>query len=240
MDLTVAVVIVAALATLVGAAIQGSIGFGMNLVTVPVLALLVPESLPAAVIVLGIPVSITMLRHELSDLDRAGLGWVILGRVPGTLLGAWIVATVATSTLQVVVGVIILAVVAASGLAPPVPVRPSTQAITGAVSGVTGTAGGIGGPPLALLYQHSTGSTIRATLAASFLIGTALSLGALGASGSVTGAQLGLGAGLAPLVVVGVIIGRRSHALLDRGWMRPAVLAFAAVSATVVVADGLV
>jgi uncharacterized protein len=59
-------------ATLVGATIQGSIGFGMNLVTVPVLALVLPESLPVAVIVLGIPVSITMLRHEWSALDRTG------------------------------------------------------------------------------------------------------------------------------------------------------------------------
>jgi uncharacterized membrane protein YfcA len=59
-------------------------------------------------------------------------------------------------------------------------------------------------------------------------------------SGSVTVAQVGLGAGLAPLVVIGVVIGRRSHALLDRGWMRPAVLGFAAVSALVVIADALI
>src|SRR5690606_23216691 len=46
MELTLLDVALAALATLVGAAVQGAIGFGMNLVTVPVLALLVPEALP--------------------------------------------------------------------------------------------------------------------------------------------------------------------------------------------------
>ncbi|MFP3906288.1 MAG: sulfite exporter TauE/SafE family protein [Acidimicrobiales bacterium] len=240
MELTLVAVVAAAIATLVGATIQGSIGFGMNLVTVPVLALVLPETLPAAVIVLGIPVSITMLRHEWASLDRTGLGWIIGGRLPGTALGAWIVATVATSTLQAVIGSMILLVVLASIAAPPVPVRPGTQAVTGAVSGITGTAGGIGGPPLALLYQYSSGPTIRATLSASFLIGTFVSLFALGITGSLTVGQLGLGAGLAPLVVAGVVIGRRSHSVLDRGWMRPAVLAFAAVSAAVVIIDAAV
>jgi uncharacterized protein len=240
MDVTVGAFVLAAIATLAGAAIQGSIGFGMNLVTVPVLALVAPESLPVAVIVLGIPISITMLRHELSAVDATGLGWIIGGRVPGTLLGAWIVATVSTTTLQGLIGAVLLAIVAASALAPPIPVRPSTQAVTGAVSGITGTAAGIGGPPLAVLYQRHTGPTIRATLSASFLAGTFMSLSTLGISGSVTRSQLLLGAALAPVVIAGVLIGRRSHRLLDRGWMRPAVLAFAAVSAMVVLVDALV
>src|SRR3546814_3868911 len=48
-DVTIGAVIVAALATFVGATIQGSLGFGMNLVTVPALALVLPEALPVAV-----------------------------------------------------------------------------------------------------------------------------------------------------------------------------------------------
>jgi uncharacterized protein len=240
MELTVTTVVVAALATLVGATIQGSIGFGMNLVTVPALALTAPESLPVAVIVLGLPISIAMLRHERADVDRAGIAWIVLGRVPGTVAGAWIVATVSTSTLQLLVGLVLLAVVLTSFVAPPIPVVPATQAVTGAVSGVTGTAAGIGGPPLAVLYQRHTGPAIRATLSASFLIGTILSLGTLAASGSVRTGQLALGAGLTPLVLAGVVLGRRAHRVLDQGWMRPAVLVFAAVSAVAVVVDSVV
>lgn len=238
--MTLGVMVVAAMATFVGAAIQGSIGFGMNLVTVPVLALLLPESLPVAVILLGLPISVAMLRHEHAALDRAGLGWILGGRVPGTVAGAAVVAVVSTSVLQAVVGVVVLLVVAASVVAPPVPVRPSTQALAGAVSGVTGTAAGIGGPPLALLYQRHSGPAIRATLAASFLFGTMISMLALALAGTVTSGQLAVGAGLAPVVVVGSVLGRRAHALLDRGWLRPAVLAFAALSALVVLVDALV
>lgn len=237
MDLTVGVVVVAVLATVVGASIQGALGFGMNLVTVPALALVLPEALPVTVIVLGIPVSIGMLRHEHHALDRVGVGWIMIGRVPGTILGALVVATVSTAVLQGLVGVVVLLLVVASAVAPPLPVRRDTQVVAGAVSGITGTAAGIGGPPLALLYQHRSGATMRSTLAASFLFGTVLSLVTLALARQVGADQLLLGAGLAPLVVAGTVAGRRLHDWLDRGWLRPGVLLFAAAAAVTVLVD---
>lgn len=236
-DLTLGAVVVAVVATVVGATIQGAIGFGMNLVTVPALAIIAPEALPVSVIVLGIPISVGMLRYELGHIDRAGLAWVLGGRVPGTIAGAWVVASVSTSTLQLVAGVVVLSLVAASVAMPPLPVRPDTQLVAGMVSGVTGTAAGIGGPPLALLYQHHTGPTMRSTLAASFLFGTLFSIATLGFAGEVGGDQFLLGAALAPLVVAGSVAGRRFHTRLDAGWLRPGVLLFAALSAVVVLAD---
>jgi uncharacterized protein len=228
---------VAAVATILGATIQGAIGFGMNLVTVPVLALAVPESLPVTVIVLGFPIAISMLLHEHHAVDRAGISWIIAGRIPGTVLGTLVVATVSTVVLQTFVSAVVLILVAASVLVPPIPVSPGTQVTAGAVSGVTGTAAGIGGPPLALLYQHHPGPTMRSTLAASFLFGTCLSLVTLAIAGEVGVDQLLLGAGLTPLVVLGGVAGRRFHDWLDRGWLRPSVLVFVSVTAAVVLID---
>lgn len=237
MDVSAGAFVVAAVATLVGAAIQGAIGFGMNLVCVPVLALVAPETLPVAAIVLGMPVSVQMFRHEHAALDRPGLAWVLAGRVPGSVGGAVVVAAASTATLRLAVGAFVLAFVALSVAAPPVPVRPATQLAAGAVSGVTGTAAGIGGPPLALLYQRHRGPVIRSTLAASFLVGTLLSLGTLAVGGQVEGEAVVVGALLAPAVVVGTRIGRRFHDVLEQGWLRPAVLAFAAASAVAVMLD---
>ena len=239
MEVTIGAVAVAVLATILGATIQGSIGFGMNLVTVPALALVLPEALPVTVIVLGLPISIGMLRHERHAIDRLGVAWIVAGRVPGTLFGAWVVATVSTAVLQGLVGLVVLLLVVASVVVPPLPVRRGTQVVAGAVSGVTGTAAGIGGPPLALLYQHQSGAIMRSTLAASFLVGTFLSIGALAAADEVGTGQLLLGAGLAPLVVAGTVGGRRLHGWLDQGWLRPAVLTFAAVAAITVLVDAL-
>jgi len=237
---TIGALVLAASATLVGATIQGSIGFGMNLVTVPLLALVLPDALPVTVVLLGIPISIAMLRHEHQALDRAGFSWIITGRVPGTLLGAWVVATVSTAALQGLIGAFVLTFVVASLVTPPIPVQRSTQVAAGAVSGVTGTAAGIGGPPIALLYQRHAGPQMRSTLAATFFFGTLLSITTLSLARQVSWDQVWLALGLAPLVVLGSSGGRRFHDVLDRGWMRPAVLLFATVSAAVVIVDAIV
>ena len=239
MDVTVGAVIVAALATALGATIQGAIGFGMNLVTVPALALVLPESLPVTVIVLGLPVSLAMFSHEHRAMDREGLAWILAGRVPGTVFGAWVVTTVSATTLQGLAGAVVLVLVVASLVMPPWPIRRGTQLVAGTVSGVTGTAAGIGGPPLALLYQRGSGARMRSTLAASFLFGTILSLAVLAFAGEVAGRQVLLGAGLAPLVVAGSVAGRRFHDRLDHGWIRPAVLVLAAATAAAACGDAI-
>jgi len=239
MEIGLGAFVLLAVVVLVGAAIQGAIGFGMNLVAVPVFALVAPDVLPVAAIVLGVPISITMLRHERADLDRAGLGWLVGGRVPGSIIGAVVVAAATTRSLQIVVALFILAIAAASVAAPAIPVRPSTQIAAGVVSGVTSTTAGIGGPPVALLYQHHPGPTMRSTMAATFFIGTILSLSVLWITGSVKLHALVVGAVLAPVVLAGTVLGRRMHDLLEKGWMRPAVLAFSVVSALWVLIDAL-
>ena len=115
-----------------GATIQGSIGFGMNLVTVPVLALALPDSLPVAVVLLGFPIS----DHDApsrapSSLDRTGLGWIIGGRVPGTVMGTWVVTSVTVATLQRLIGRFVLLFVLASVFAPPILLRPAPRSPRG-------------------------------------------------------------------------------------------------------------
>jgi uncharacterized membrane protein YfcA len=229
--------VVVAVATLVGASIQGSIGFGMNLVTVPVLALVAEQRLPATVVLLGFPLALLMTHHERHAVDKPGLLWLMTGRLPGTFIGTWIVVTVSLATLKGVIGVVVLLAVAASLFAPPIPLNRATQFSTGVVSGTTGTAAGIGGPPVALLYQHHEGPTMRGTLSASFLFGTLMSTAILAIAGEVHAADFGLALALTPIVFVGMLLGRRMHNRLDAGWLRPAVLSFAAISALVVLAD---
>lgn len=237
MDLSIAGWVAIIVSVAAGAAIQGAIGFGMNLVTVPIIALVHPEALPVAAIVFGIPISLTMLRHERASLDREGLAWLLGGRVPGSAVGAVIVGVVSATGLQVLIGVVILVIVVVSSTAPPVPLNHGTQATAGFISGITSTTAGIGGPPVALLYQHQAGPVIRATAAATFAVGTVLSLGALGIGGSIGRDGLVVGVVAMPFVLAGTLVGRRFHALLERGWMRPAVLVFSALSAVVVLAD---
>lgn len=222
-----------------GALVQGAIGFGLNLIVAPVIAAFRPEALPASAIILALPMTFGSAARERTHIDRPAVLWTTLGRLPGIAIGVWIVAVLDAEALAVVIGGMVLFAVAISVLSPRVPIRRSTQAGAGFLGGVMGTASSIGGPPLALLYQHAPGPVVRSTLGAAFLVGTGLSLLALALAGELTGEQVRLGLALVPPVLLGLWASRAFHGWLDRGWLRPAVLAVAFASGAVVVVRGL-
>ena len=235
-----AIQLTAALAAVaVGATVQGSIGFGMNLVAVPVVAILDPTALPATLVLAGLPLSVMMVRRERHAIDRRGVAWILVGRVPGTVLGAWIVTAASPNVLSALLGATVLSAVAMSARKRPVQITPSTSTAAGFASGTMGTAAAIGGPPLALLYQHHDGETIRSTLAASFLLGTGLSIVTLSAAGELTMRHVRLALVLTPAVAVGVAISTRLATVLDARWIRPAVLCFAALAGAVAILNGV-
>lgn len=223
-----------------GAAVQGSIGFGANLIAVPVLAVIEPEALPATLTLLIVPLAVAMVRRERHGVDWHAVGWLMLGRVPGTVIGSLVVAWVAGETLSVLAGTGVLLAVAMSLLTTTIPVTRRTMLGAGTVSGAMGTATSIGGPPLALLYQHHEGPVLRATLAATFAAGTMLSLVGLAIAGAVAPWHVALAGALFPGTLGGVALSTPLTRRLDAGLLRPAVLVFAAVAAVVAVVRGLV
>ncbi|HEX6310801.1 MAG TPA: sulfite exporter TauE/SafE family protein [Acidimicrobiia bacterium] len=228
-----------ALAVGVGSLVQGSIGFGSNLVAVPVLALANPEALPATLTMVVIPLVVAMAVRERHAVDRAGVTWITLGRIPGTAIGAWIVAVVSGATLSVLLGSGVLVAVALTGFTEPVPVNRTTTATAGFASGVMGTSTAIGGPPMALLYQHHEGPVLRSTLAWAFAFGTAMSLAGLVIGGVVHLWHLALAAALLPALGLGLFLSRYTVGRLEGRWLRPAVLSFAAVTAVWAIVRGL-
>jgi uncharacterized protein len=231
---------VAFAALVLGALVQGSIGFGMNLVAVPVVALVAPEALPATLILVAFPIAVAMAVRERHAVHRSGLVWTSLGRLPGTLVGAWIVAAVSGDTLSVIIGVSVVVAVVLSLVARPIPVTPTTATAAGFAGGITGTAAAIGGPPMALLYQHHEGATLRSTLAGTFAIATVMSVAALAIAGQITGWQIVLSVALLPAVGLGFAASHFLHRRLDARWLRPAVLAFAAITGGAAILRGLI
>src|SRR5262249_58128744 len=75
-------------ATVIAAAtVQGVVVFGSTLLAVPVVALIVPSALPGAMVFPGVPMAVTMAVAERSHVDWRGSRFLILGRLPGTLIG---------------------------------------------------------------------------------------------------------------------------------------------------------
>jgi hypothetical protein len=109
----------------------------------------------------------------------------------------------------------------------------------GFVSGVMGTAAGIGAPVLALLYQHHAGPAVRATLAFLYLLSSLMMLFFLHFAGRFGLAELLLGLHLVPGFLLGFFLAPRLIRFVDRGYTRPAVLLFSTISALTLIAKSL-
>ncbi len=162
---------IALVAVTLGGLVQGSIGFGFALVSVPTLALIRPDALPATLLFMALPLTAFMAVRERGSIDVRGWRHAIAGRLLGTAAGVGLVAGLPTDSLSVVIGIVILVAVAMSLLSPTIAVQRATSLGAGFASGVMGTAAAVGGPPLALLYQGRSGPELRSTLAALFVVG---------------------------------------------------------------------
>jgi len=219
-------------ATVIAAAtVQGVVGFGSNLLAVPIVALIVPSALPGAMVLPGVPMAVTMAVAERDHVDWRGSRFLILGRLPGTLIGVAVVVAVSSDVLAVVIGSVVLVGVAVSVAAAHLHpgVTPATAAATGVATGITGTAAAIDGPPLALLYQLDPPPVFRATLATQFALGSAITLVALALAGHLHPWQLLLGISLMPSFFAGLGLSLAIRPRLVRRNLRPVVLTIAAL-----------
>ncbi len=232
-------VVLLAAAIMAGAVVQGSVGFGLSLIAVPVFGLVEPTALPATILLVSLPLTVWMAFRERGHVDGKGVAYITLGRLPGTLLAVWILSLVTSNQISVVIGATVVVAVVISVLGPEFETGRRLGFFAGVMSGLMGTIAAIGGPPLALVYQRRPGAELRSTLALAFVVGSAISLGALALAGHVEMRHVTLAAQTLPGLALGLVIARRLHGVLERGWLRPAVLAFAAVSGIVAVVRGL-
>ena len=102
-----------------------------------------------------------------------------------------------------------------------------------------GTVGGIGGPLLALVYQERSGPEVRSILAVAFLVGTGISLANLFFVGRLEWEHLLLALQLLAGLLLGLLGPRWIASPVNRWWLCPAVLVFAAVSGLAAMLQGL-
>lgn len=233
-EAAIAIVVIAC-----GSAVQAAIGFGVALVAAPILVLVEPDLVPGPIIISNLLLSCIVGFEHRDHADRAFVGWATIGRVPGTALGALMVAGLSTRSLSVVFGVMLLAAVglSAAGLH----VEPNRRAIVGlgVVAAVMGTTTSIGGPPMALALQRRGGPEVRGTMTWLAVVGTTLAIIGLVAVGELGTRELTYAAILAPGVLAGIAVARPARPWLDRGWTRPAILMFAAFVGVVVLVRAL-
>jgi uncharacterized protein len=210
-----------------GATTQGVVGLGLNLIGVPIIAMINPDAVPASFLLIGIPLSLTIAIRERHAIDRSGIGWIIAGRVPGTILGLIVVSALAPNALLVAVGCSIIIGVCLLSLRSPSEITPLEAGTAGIAAGALGTAAAVDGPPLALLYQHHAGERLRATLAVSFVVGNVMSLTALAIAGELGWPQVSFAICMLPAIAIGYAVSHPIRERVDGTKLRPYVLLIA-------------
>jgi uncharacterized membrane protein YfcA len=222
-----------------GAALQGSIGYGMGLVVIPILILIDPAFIPGAMLICAFTLSVLVILREKRALNFQGLQWAIVGRILGAFVAAWLLTLITQDTLILLSGFFVLFSVGITARGPKISVKPLNLGIAGVLSGIMGTMAAIGGPPMALLYQHESGTRIRTSLSGFFIASVTISLVTLLLIGRFGTHELELGMALLPGTLLGYLASTKVLLWLDRSYTRPAVLLMATVSALVVIINQL-
>lgn len=221
-------------ATVTAAAfVQGSSGLGFALIVAPVAGILDPGLLPVFVLASMIPLNVYVAWRERASLDLRGAGWITAARLAATPGGLALLWLIPDRSLGLFVGLATVLAAVVSLAAPAFTPGRAAYVGAGAVTGLTETATGVGGPPLALVYQHRPPAELRSTVAACFLVGEVASLLLLFATGEGNPADLGWALVLVPAIAAGAWLSRLVHHRLDARRMRLFVLLFALVSGVV-------
>jgi uncharacterized membrane protein YfcA len=222
-----------------GAALQGSVGFGCNLVAAPLLALIDPTLIPGSLIAANLTLNLAMLLRERPEGAWALARWPIIGQIPGTVAGAAVLVAAVAGNVTVFFSVLTLGAVALSLRRQPVPRTPATLTAAGALSGFMGTAAGIGGPPMALVLQDTTPVRFRSTINRFFLVSSLCSVVGLAAVGLFDLATMARGLVLVPGIAVGFALSGPMLGRMQQHHLRRAVLVISTASALVALARGL-
>ena len=124
-DLSWQVLVVLGLAAVMGAFVQAVVGLGMGLVAAPVVGLLAPSLVPTLPLWLALLISGLMLAGERAHIDWRALAWALPARVPGTLVGAWLVLQFTEEQIGIALALMTLVAVGVAVRAAHIPVTPA-------------------------------------------------------------------------------------------------------------------
>lgn len=218
------------LATL-GATLQGSVGLGLAVVAAPILLLLNPLWVPGPMLLAALVLVVLIAYRDRAHIIVPDVALATTGRVLGTIPAAYLMNILPDAVYDLAFASLVLLGVLLSVGGWHIARTPQNVVFSGIFSGVASTMSAVGGPPMALIYQHDRGPSVRGTMSAIFILGTIISIVGLWWAGHFSRQQFWMGVALVPGVLVGFALSRYTAARLDLRHTRPAILSVSALSA---------
>jgi uncharacterized protein len=223
--------ILLAMATIaVGAAAQATIGMGLNLFAVPILALIDPVYVPGAVLLHSFILSCFASYRLRADINAPELAVAVAGLIAGTLVAVVVLAQVSAQHLPRLFGLLVVAAVALTAAGVRVPISSGRILAASATAGVMGTIAGMHGPPIALLYQRESPARIRSALLPFFAFSNPVSLAALVFVGMFGWRELQAALVILPGLAVGYLASPWLVRIMSASAIRTSILVISAIS----------
>lgn len=224
--------------------VQGLLGFGFALVSVPVLVLLVPPraAVPAALL-LGTAINIVLYWHVRSQANLRRMVPLLIAGIAGLPIGTYLLAVLDPGLAKIVIGCLITAFALASlaGFERPIRREALGLAATGVASGILNGIASASGPPVVLFLanQGMTRDAFRATLIAYFLFLDLANIPVYWGSGLFSREIVAYAGALLPALVAGALVGNRLCRLVPERLFRQVALAAVAGTGALSVLSGI-
>lgn len=238
-DLSLLQILLANLALLAGACLQGVAGYGIGTLAAPLLFLISPALVPAPLVLNAVVLTVFMLVRNRGALQIREVRFAIGGGAVGMVLAGITLVLISPKGFELVFGILILigVLLSVAGLRPVLNARNSILA--GAASTYMGTITAVGGPPIALIYQNQKGPLVRANMSAFFLVASFFSIAALMASDYLGMRELKLFAVTFPGVLIGFWLSGKLVNRMPFEGLRPIILGIAAIAGVAALVRGL-
>ncbi len=223
--------------------VLGLAGFGIGLVALAFLPFLMPAHDAIVLLtVYTVVFSTAMFVPLRRDFVPAGMTALLVGSVAGTPVGVWLLATLPASTLNRMIGGVLVVVVLLEWLRVyPERLHGRGWALgAGLAAGVLGGAVGTPGPPV-VLYTASQGwspRTIKANLQAFFVVNQAVILAGYWWAGLVTADIARLAVAFSIPAVAGLALGMALFARVDQVRFRKIVFTLLLLSGVALLVRG--
>ena len=225
---------------ILGAITQSAIGIGFG-IPAGILVLLEPSMVPSCIILMGSFLALSNAMLSYKDIIKVDLIYSFTGRVIGSILAMPLIfLTLGTDYYLIIFGVLLLIATYLSAKKWNIVATKKNITIAGTASGIMGTLTGIGGPPMAIVYQNSSAPKVVATLNMFFGIGALFSVLLFVYFDLINLPEVMKSIYLAPGLVIGTYIGRRGivRKFVNRN-LKNLIIAVCFISALVIILDAI-
>ena len=159
-----------------GALLQSSSGIGFALIVTPCFLLLSPDYVPVPSLILACFLSILNLFRFKHSLDFKKVNFILLGRLPGSVLAVIILGFFNFIILNIFIGAALIVSTLLTILRWQVQPNFRNLFLGGFFGGIIGTISGMGGPAVAIVLQNCPKKIFLGTISFYFILGNIISL----------------------------------------------------------------